>query len=147
MFTLQGLNVVRTHKTSQTNTSEVPNPYPGQQHNCYQYGRQGPRRPPRKFDPIPMPYGHLLAYLLWDSLVQLREAKAPPIPLPPGYDMNASCEYHSGTPGNSIENCNIFKHKVKDLIDSKVISFTPTVMNDPAHGSTSMMPQSEQLWV
>lgn len=94
-----------------------------------------------------MPYGHLLDYLLRDSLVQLREAKAPPIPLPPRYDMNASCEYHSGMLGHSIENCNVFKHKVQDLIDSKAISFAqavPNVMNNPARASTSAMPQSEQ---
>ena len=91
-----------------------------------------------------MLYGHLLAYLLKDSLVQLREAKAPPVPLPPGYDMNVSCEYHSGTPGHSIENFNVFKHKVQDLIYSKAISFMLTVMNNPAHASTSAMPQSKQ---
>ncbi|KAI5424587.1 hypothetical protein KIW84_030680 [Lathyrus oleraceus] len=61
--------------------------------NYYQQGRQGPRRPPRRFDPIPMSYGLLLAHLLKDSLVQLREAKAPPVPLPSEYDMNVSCEY------------------------------------------------------
>ena len=94
-----------------------------------------------------MPYGNLLAYLLRDSLVQLREAKAPPIPLSPGYDMNANCEYHSGTLGHSIENCNVFNHKVQDLIDSKAISFVPAVpnvMNNPARASTYAMPQSEQ---
>lgn len=94
-----------------------------------------------------MPYGYLLAYLLRDSLVQLREAKAPPVPLSPGYDMNVSCEYHSGTPEHSIENCNVFKNKVQDLIDSKAISFTPTAMNNPAQASTSVMPQSKARWI
>lgn len=143
VFTPQGMNVVRTHNTSQTSTSAVSNPYLNQHQNYYQQGIQGPRRPPRKFDPIPMPYSHLLAYLLRDSLVQLREAKAPPVPLPPGYDMNVSYEYHSRTPGHSIENCNVFKHKVQDLINSKAISFVPTVpnvMNNPTHASTSAMP-------
>ncbi|XP_050918550.1 uncharacterized protein LOC127135978 [Lathyrus oleraceus] len=87
-------------------------PFTPQQQNYYQQGRQGPRRPPRRFDSVPMPYGILLAHFLKDLLVQLREAKAPPVPLPSGYDMNVSCEYHSGTSGPSIENCNIFKHKV-----------------------------------
>lgn len=147
MFTPQGLNIVRTPKTSQTSTSAVPSLYPNQQQNYYQQGRQGPRRPPRKFDPISMSYGHLLAYLLRDSLVQLREAKAPPIPLSPGYDMNVSCEYHSGTPGHSIENYNVFKHKVQDLIDSKVISLTPIIMNNLVQASTSAMPQSKPRWI
>lgn len=91
-----------------------------------------------------MLYGHLLAYFLRDSLVQLREAKAPPVPLPPGYDMNVSNEYHSRTPGHSIENCNVFKYKLQDLIKSKAISFMQTIMNNPAQASTSAMLQSEQ---
>lgn len=47
-------------------------PYAPQQQNYPKHGRQGPRRPPRKFDLIPMPYGQLLAHFLKGSLVQLR---------------------------------------------------------------------------
>ncbi|CAL5191450.1 unnamed protein product [Lathyrus oleraceus] len=48
--------------------------------------------------------------------------------------MNARCEFHSGTPGHSIENFNFFKHKVQDLIDSRVLSFSeigPNVITNP----------------
>ncbi|XP_058758595.1 uncharacterized protein LOC131631841 [Vicia villosa] len=97
----------------------------GYWNHCHQQGPQMPRRPPRRIDPIPMTYSQLLSHLLKDSLVQLREFKPPPIPIPQGYDLNARCEYHSGTSGHSTEDCNILKHKVQDLIDSKVMSFTP----------------------
>lgn len=95
--------------------------------------------------PIHIPHGQLLTHFLNDSLVQLREARPPPKTLSPGYDMSAKCEYHSGTPGHAIENCNISKHKVQDLIDSNTITFTPNglnIMNNlmPPHAGTTMMP-------
>lgn len=46
-----------------------------------------------------------------------------------GYDDNARCEFHSGDPGHTIENCKALKHKVHDLIDSKAISFAPNSPN------------------
>src|SRR3954469_3396258 len=58
----------------------------------------------------------------------------PPSPLPPGYDANARCEFHSGAPGHTIEKCRALKYKVQDLLDDKLISFTPTgpnVQNNP----------------
>src|SRR3954465_9573721 len=67
------------------------------------YQQQGPRRsrrPPRKIYPIPMTYSQLLFHLPNESLVELREAKPPPTRIPQGYDLNAKCEYHSGTFGH-----------------------------------------------
>ncbi|XP_058725708.1 uncharacterized protein LOC131597002, partial [Vicia villosa] len=52
-----------------------------------------------------MPYAQLLPQLLAGQLVQLREMGPPPSPLPPGYDANARCEFHSGAPGHTIEKC------------------------------------------
>lgn len=40
-----------------------------------------------------------------------------------GYDANAPCEFHYGTPGHSIENCKALKYKAQDLIYSKEITF------------------------
>ncbi|KAI5411175.1 hypothetical protein KIW84_056352 [Lathyrus oleraceus] len=58
--------------------------------------------------------------------------------MPPNYDENAECEFHSGTPGHNIEGCRAFKHVVQDLVDSKAINFAPSPnVNDnpmPAHG-------------
>ena len=76
----------------------------------------------RVFTPIPIPRSQLLARLLQGSLIQLRNVTPVPYPIPPDYDMNARCEYHSRTFGHTIDNCNVFKHKVQNLIDSKVIT-------------------------
>ncbi|KAI5405671.1 hypothetical protein KIW84_052437 [Lathyrus oleraceus] len=59
---------------------------------------------------------------------------APPVGrLPEGYDANARCNFHSGAPGHTIENCKAFKHVVHDLIDSRAINFAsaPNVVNNP----------------
>ena len=45
------------------------NQYPNQQRDFTQQGRQRPRRPPKKFDPVPVSYGRLLPFLLNSSLV------------------------------------------------------------------------------
>ncbi|XP_058746156.1 uncharacterized protein LOC131619029 [Vicia villosa] len=98
-------------------------------------------RAPRNFDPIPMTYAQLLAHLLHRELVQLRTMGPPPAKLPPNYDANAHCDFHSGAAGHDIEHCIGFMHKVQDLIDSKAIMFTPTqgpnvVQNPmPPHGA------------
>src|SRR4051812_42271564 len=118
-----------TDATSENGEEELP-AYPqvhvlNYHQNYQQQGPRRPRRPPRKIDPIPMTYSQLLSHLINESLVELREAKPPPTSIPQGYDLNAKCEYHSGASGHSTEDCNILKHKVQDLIDSKAISFTP----------------------
>ncbi|XP_050909405.1 uncharacterized protein LOC127123205 [Lathyrus oleraceus] len=72
-----------------------------------------------------MPYSHILPYLLRGSLVQIRELGLAPAVLPPNCDANSRCEFHSGAPRYSIENCKALKYKVQDLIDSKAITFSP----------------------
>ncbi|XP_050875576.1 uncharacterized protein LOC127079204 [Lathyrus oleraceus] len=74
---------------------------------------------------------------------QQRELGPPPAVLPPDYDANARCEFHSGAPGHSIENCKALKYKVQDLIDSKAITFAPkgpSVNNNlmPPHNNASV---------
>src|SRR3954468_4596831 len=83
-----------------------------------------PKIPQRVLNPIPLPYAQLLPRLLELQLIGLRDL-ATPEKLPPNFDVNARCEFHSGAPGHDIENCKAMKHQVQDLIDSKVISFTP----------------------
>ncbi|XP_058726213.1 uncharacterized protein LOC131597537 [Vicia villosa] len=98
-------------------------------------------RPPRNFDPMPMTYAQLFAYLLHLELVQLRTMGPPPAKLPPNYDANAQCEFHSGAAGHDIKHYIGFMHKVQGLLDSKAIEFTPTqgpnvVQNPmPPHGA------------
>jgi hypothetical protein len=75
------------------------------------------------FDPVPMPYGQILPYLIQKGLVEPKPLppKVPPYPL--YFDINAKCEYHAGSPGHTIENCKGFKYKVQELIDRKLLSF------------------------
>ncbi|XP_058748675.1 uncharacterized protein LOC131621665 [Vicia villosa] len=88
-------------------------------------GGKNQRRPRKVYEPIPMPHSQLLSHLLRSSLVELKQLGPPPFPYPEGYDPNAYCEFHSGAPGHSIEDCNVFKGTVQNLIDSKAIRFTP----------------------
>lgn len=78
-----------------------------------------------------MLYSHLLPYLLRGSLVQLRELGPPPTVIPPGYDVNAQCEFHSRALGYSVEKFKALKYKVQELIESKAITFAPNVNNNP----------------
>ena len=79
-----------------------------------------------------MTYTELLPELLRLGFVELR-TMAPPTVLPPGYDANVRCDFHSGAPGHHTEKCRAFQHKVQDLIDAKTINFAPVpnVVNNP----------------
>ncbi|XP_050897154.1 uncharacterized protein LOC127103973 [Lathyrus oleraceus] len=117
--------------------------YAPQRKNPYQEGKQKSRKLERRMNLIPMSYNQLLAHLLRDSLVQFRELRPPPIPLPQGYDANARCEFHSGAPRHTVKNCRALKHKVQDLIGSKDISFAPAVpnvTNNPMQAITYAIP-------
>ncbi|XP_050908890.1 uncharacterized protein LOC127122628 [Lathyrus oleraceus] len=39
-----------------------------------------------------------------------KEAKPPPSPLPPGYGVNARCEFHTGAPSHTLDNCKAFRN-------------------------------------
>lgn len=72
--------------------------------------------------------------------------------LPPRYDANAHCEFHTGAPAHTIENFRAFKHKVQDLIDAKAISFAPNGPNNnnnpiPPHAgpSVSMIEEEKKV--
>lgn len=89
-----------------------------------------------------MSYSHILPYLLRGSWVQLREIGPPIMVLPPGYDINTQCEFHSGTPGHSIENYKALKYKLQDLIYFKAITFAP---NNPNVNNNLMPPHNKPM--
>ncbi|XP_050895879.1 uncharacterized protein LOC127102567 [Lathyrus oleraceus] len=145
----------------------VPIPYqqPIQQQPMYQPHHQQPRQqqnaaPPRQFkpkpprrqlDPLPVPYSQIFPYLQKEGLLTLRELKPAVFPYPPGYDANAHCEFHMGAPGHTLENCFAFQNRVQDLIEAKVVTFTPRRPNVntnpmPTHGdaSVSAIEESDQ---
>ncbi|XP_058733105.1 uncharacterized protein LOC131604697 [Vicia villosa] len=111
----------------------IPNDQSGQcvpqrrncQQNRHQKGRQRHRRPKRVYDPIPMTRDKIFSHLINLSLVEPKQPKPVRFPYHVGFDPNVNCGYHDGAPGHSIEDCQPFKDKVQDLINSKAITFTP----------------------
>lgn len=52
----------------------------------------------------------------------------------PKHNPNASCAFHVGYIGHSIEDCWPFKNKIQELINQKVLSFSeekPNVKTNP----------------
>ncbi|KAH1232572.1 hypothetical protein GmHk_09G025191 [Glycine max] len=55
-------------------------------------------------------------------------------PFPKWYDPNATCKYHGGVPGHSVEKCLALKYKVQHLMDAGWLTFQedrPDVRNNP----------------
>ncbi|XP_050876694.1 uncharacterized protein LOC127080417 [Lathyrus oleraceus] len=99
--------------------------------------RQGERV---TFNPIPMSYTELYPSLLQKGLVVPKPLGPPPDRLPPWYNPNAHCPFHEGAPGHDLEGCYALKHRVRELIESKILSFKdmgPNVKNNPLppHGN------------
>ncbi|XP_050918902.1 uncharacterized protein LOC127136386 [Lathyrus oleraceus] len=114
-------------------------PQQRQQQNAIPQRQFKPRPPRRQLDPLPVPYSHIFLYLQKEGLLTLRELKPSTFPYPPGYDANAHCEFNMGAPGHTLENCFAFQNRVQDLIETKVITFTPRRPNV----STNAMPTHE----
>ncbi|KAL5128098.1 hypothetical protein HKD37_14G040417 [Glycine soja] len=81
-------------------------------------GSNFPAKKPIEFTPILMSYANLLPYLLNNAMVAITPAKVPQPPFFRGYNSNATCAYHRGVSGHSIEHCMTLKHKVQNLIDA-----------------------------
>ncbi|XP_050881930.1 uncharacterized protein LOC127085460 isoform X1 [Lathyrus oleraceus] len=102
--------------------------------------RQGERV---TFNPIPMSYTELYPSLLQKGLVVPRPMGPPPDRLPLWYNPNAHCPFHEGAPGHDLEGCYALKHRVRELIESKILSFKdmgPNVKNNPLppHGDPAV---------
>ena len=70
-----------------------------------------------------MSYADLLPYLLNNLMVAITSAKVPQPPFFRSYDSNATCSYHGGVMGHSIEHCRALKYKVQSLIDADWLKF------------------------
>ncbi|XP_050909473.1 protein NSP-INTERACTING KINASE 3 [Lathyrus oleraceus] len=95
------------------------------------------------FNPIPMSYTELYPSLLQKGLVVPRPMGPPPDRLPPWYNPNAHCPFHEGALGHDLEGCYALKHRVRELIESKILSFKdvgPNVKNNPLppHGDPAV---------
>ncbi|KAH1254298.1 hypothetical protein GmHk_04G010765 [Glycine max] len=75
-------------------------------------GRNFPEKKPVDFTPILVSYANLLPYLLNNAMVAITSTKVPQPPFFRGYNSDATCAYHGGVSGHSIEHCKTLKHKV-----------------------------------
>ncbi|KAL5179742.1 Neurofilament heavy polypeptide [Glycine soja] len=96
--------------------------------------RNFPPRPFQEFTPLPMTYEDLLPSLIANHLAVVTPEKVLQPPFPKWYDPNATCKYHGGVPGHSIEKCLALKYKVQHLIDVGWLTFQedrPNVRTNP----------------
>ena len=92
-------------------------------------GRNPPVKKLPEFAPIPMSYEDLLLSLIANQLAVVTPGKIYQSPFPKWYNPNATCAYHGGTLGHSIEQCVALKHKVKSLIDVGWLTFQENDLN------------------
>jgi len=76
-----------------------------------------------------MPYVDLLPSLITNQMAVVNPGKIYQSPFPRWYNPNATCAYHVGVPGHSIEQCVAFKHKVQSLIDAGWLTFQEDSLN------------------
>lgn len=74
-------------------------------------------------------YTRVLPYLTQKGFVEIKPLTPLPHPPPRGYDANVRCDFHAGSPEHTTEKCLALKLKVQDLLDRKIISFTPEGLN------------------
>ncbi|KAH1215180.1 hypothetical protein GmHk_13G036383 [Glycine max] len=96
--------------------------------------RNFPPRPFQEFTPLPMMYEDLLPSLIANHLAVVTPGKVLQSPFPKWYDPNATCKYHGGVPGHSVEKCLALKYKVQHLMDAGWLTFQedrPNVRTNP----------------
>ncbi|XP_019426907.1 PREDICTED: uncharacterized protein LOC109335214 [Lupinus angustifolius] len=122
------------------NTNQYPSqhnntPHPSQ--NIFHHNVNVKKTP--QFDPIPVTYAEIFAYLMAGGFITPIVGKVPESP-GPWFNPNVTCAYHSRVIGHSIEHCRALKYKVQQLINTKQLVFeenTPDVDRNPLpnHGN------------
>jgi len=75
------------------------------------------------FTPIPMTYRDFLPSLITNQLVVVIPGRVPQPPFPKWYNPSATCAYHGGALGHSVEQCLALKNKVQSLIEARWLTF------------------------
>lgn len=70
-----------------------------------------------------------MPYLVHVGEVVPKEIKLAIFPYHPKHDPNASCVYHAGYIGHSIHDFYVFKNKVHELLNQKLLAFTEEQLN------------------
>ncbi|KAL5191299.1 hypothetical protein HKD37_04G010593 [Glycine soja] len=77
---------------------------------------------------------NLLPSLIANHLAVVTPGRVLEPPFPKWYDPNATCKYHGGVPGHSVEKCLALKYKVQHLMDAGWLTFQedrPNVRTNP----------------
>ncbi|KAH1247086.1 hypothetical protein GmHk_06G017056 [Glycine max] len=125
---------VQPKAPTQREAPQVPTPNTTRSAGNSNATRNFPPRPFQEFTPLPMTYEDLLPSLIANHLAVVTPGKVLQPPFPKWYDPNATCKYHGGVPGHSIEKCLAFKYKVQHLIDAGWLTFQedrPNVKTNP----------------
>ena len=72
-------------------------------------GQKAVMRRKNQWDPIPVTYAELFPKLIDSGHIKPIQARPRRPPFPNWYNVNIRCDYHSGVPSHSIEDCIIFK--------------------------------------
>ncbi|XP_039162793.1 uncharacterized protein LOC120290562 [Eucalyptus grandis] len=87
----------------------------------------------RQFSPLPGSPSQVLTILKKKGLLT-SEPKCPNREGICGYDPTKNCDYHNGELGHSTDECFTLKHKIQNLLDTKVFAFRiarPNVQKNP----------------
>ncbi|KAH1238676.1 hypothetical protein GmHk_08G023289 [Glycine max] len=125
---------VQPKARTQREAPQVPTPNTTRPAGNSNATRNFPPRPFQEFTPLPMTYEDLLPSLIANHLAVVTPGKVLQPPFPKWYDPNATCKYHGGVPGHSIEKCLALKYKVQHLIDAGWLTFQedrPNVRTNP----------------
>ncbi|KAH1233471.1 hypothetical protein GmHk_09G025908 [Glycine max] len=125
---------VQPKAPTQREAPQVPTPNTTRPAGNSNATRNFPPRPFQEFTPLPMTYEDLLPSLIANHLAVVIPGKVLQPPFPKWYDPNATCKYHGGVLGHSIEKCLALKYKVQHLIDAGWLTFQedrPNVRTNP----------------
>ncbi|KAH1213823.1 hypothetical protein GmHk_14G041706 [Glycine max] len=125
---------VQPKAPTQREAPQVPTPNATRPAGNSNTTRNFPPRPLPEFTPLPMTYEDLLPSLIANHLAVVTPGRVFEPPFPKWYDPNATCKYHGGAPGHSIEKCLALKYKVQHLMDAGWLTFQedqPNVRTNP----------------
>ncbi|KAL5165761.1 hypothetical protein HKD37_18G050836 [Glycine soja] len=125
---------VQPKAPTQREAPQVPTPNTTRPAGNSNTTRNFPPRPFPEFTPLPMTYEDLLPSLIANHLAVVTPGRVLEPPFLKWYDPNATCKYHGGVPGHSVEKCLAFKYKVQHLMDVGWLTFQedrPNVRTNP----------------
>ncbi|KAH1221867.1 hypothetical protein GmHk_12G035189 [Glycine max] len=125
---------VQPKAPTQREAPQVPTPNTTRLAGNSNTTRNFPPRPLPEFTPLPMTYEDHLPSLIANHLAVVTPGRVLEPPFPKWYDPNATCKYHGGVPGHSVEKCLALKYKVQHLMDAGWLTFQedrPNVRTNP----------------